>query len=100
MSRFRGSGLREVSRFRDSGLSQGSQGFGIPDYVRFRDSGSEGFRMGDYVRPFAEWMKSALSGLSICFDTVRYLVQGRSILGYMEKGIQNSHGARPVNRDT
>mmetsp|Transcript_55694 Transcript_55694/g.132264 ORF Transcript_55694/g.132264 Transcript_55694/m.132264 type:complete len:229 (-) Transcript_55694:459-1145(-) len=27
---------------------------------------------GWYVRPLAEWMKSALSGLSICFDTVRY----------------------------
>jgi len=24
---------------------------------------------------------------------------GRYILGYMEKGIQNSHGARPVNQD-
>jgi len=24
---------------------------------------------------------------------------GRQILGYMEKGIQNSHGVRPVNQD-
>mmetsp|Transcript_1288 Transcript_1288/g.2543 ORF Transcript_1288/g.2543 Transcript_1288/m.2543 type:complete len:240 (-) Transcript_1288:150-869(-) len=27
---------------------------------------------GWYVRPLAEWMNSALSGLSICFESVRY----------------------------